>query len=352
MTNQRLSKLLQQVASAPADPERETALANVMVDAVREPLILLDRNLRAISASRSYYELFGVTPAEVEGHSFYDLNGGEWNVPMLRELLAAAIAAKDVTGTFEFEHRFAGIGRRLLLLNIRRVSDMRSEDAALLLAMEDVTLRRQTELLLEELARQKETLLLEIHHRVANSLQIIASILMLKMRAVTSGESRMHLADAHQRVMAVATVQQQLREAALGDFIEIGPYLSRLCASLAVSMVDNDRDLVLHSSASSGTIKSNEAVSFGLIVTELVINAIKHGFPGGMKGQIAIHFVGRGDAWRLSVSDNGVGREATSGDGEHIGLGTSIVEALSRQLKARVDVSENAPGTLVTVIHD
>src|SRR4029079_13829347 len=92
-----------------------------------------------------------------------------------------------------------------------------------------------------ELLREKEVLLEEMRHRVANSLQIIASILLLKARAVQSEETRQHLQDAHQRVMSVATVQEQLRGTGLGDRIEIGPYLTRLCDSLAKSMIGAHR---------------------------------------------------------------------------------------------------------------
>ena len=76
-----------------------------------------------------------------------------------------------------------------------------------------------------------------MQHRVANSLQIIASILLLKARTVQSEEIRLHLHDAHQRVMSVATAQQQLQASGLNESIEIGPYLSKLCDSLAKSMV-------------------------------------------------------------------------------------------------------------------
>ena len=117
-----------------------------------------------------------------------------------------------------------------------------------------------------------------MEHRVANSLQIIASILLLKARTVQSEETRLHLHDAHQRIMSVATVQQQLHASGLNEKIEIGPYLSKLCASLAASMVGERRPLAIKVQATSGRAVSSEAVSLGLIVTELVINALKHGF--------------------------------------------------------------------------
>ena len=91
-----------------------------------------------------------------------------------------------------------------------------------------------------------------MQHRVANSLQIIASILLLKARTVQSEETRLHLQDAHQRVMSVATVQQQLQASGLNERIEIGLYLTKLCTSLAGSMVGERRALSVKVQASSG----------------------------------------------------------------------------------------------------
>ena len=127
--------------------------------------------------------------------------------------------------------------------------------------------------------RQKELLLEEMQHRIANSLQIIASILLLKARSVQSEETRGHLQDAHKRVMSVAAVQQHLQASGHGEPIAVGPYLSKLCATLAQSMIGETRPVALETKVSGGTVVSSEAVSIGLIVIESVINALKHAFP-------------------------------------------------------------------------
>src|SRR6266498_3782026 len=167
--------------------------------------------------------------------------------------------------------------------------------STLLLAIEDVTQRRDAELEKDELLRQKEVLVQEMQHRVANSLQIIATILLLKARTVQSEETRLHLQDAHERVMSLATVQQQLRASRLGDRIEVGPYLSKLCDSLAKSMIGDRRPLALTVEAGAGTAESSAAVSIGLVITELVINALKHAFPPGRQGQILVQYEARDD---------------------------------------------------------
>jgi chemotaxis protein methyltransferase CheR len=228
------------------------------------------------------------------------------------------------------------------------VFDEHGSACAILLAIEDVTRRREADREKNELLQAKEILLQEMQHRVANSLQIIASILLLKARTVQSEETRLHLQDAHQRVMSVATVQQQLHASGLNEKIEIGPYLTKLCAGLAASMIGERRPLSIKVLATAGGAVSSEAVSIGLIVTELVINALKHGFPAGAEGEILVSYDAQASGWRLSVSDNGSGAKELS-DATHAGLGTSIVEALAHQLNATVAKTSGAEGTAVTI---
>ncbi|MGZ5127848.1 MAG: sensor histidine kinase, partial [Burkholderiales bacterium] len=157
----------------------------------------------------------------------------------------------------------------------------------------------------------------------------------------------------HQRVMSVATVQEQLQASGLNESIEIGPYLTKLCESLATSMVGERRPLSIRVEATSGRAVSSEAVSLGLIVTELVINALKHAFPSGCaQGAILVKYENDESGWRLSVSDNGDGLGEKGANGVHTGLGTSIVEALAQQLNAKVRKSAGPEGTMVSIASD
>jgi two-component sensor histidine kinase len=333
------------------DVEDGHSLAAAIVDTVREPLLVLDRDLRVVAASRSFYHKFGGEPRTTQGRMFYELGDGQWNVPALRQLLGDVIAKRHVIDAYEIEHEFPTIGRRSMLLNARAVFDQGRDGSTLLLAIEDITERRDADHDKDELLRQKEVLLEEMQHRVANSLQIIASILLLKARTVQSEETRLHLHDAHQRVMSVATVQQQLHATGRGDKIAIGPYLSKLCDSLAQSMIGDRRPLSLVVRADGGTAESGEAVSLGLVVTELVINALKHAFPDGRPGEILVGYKVEGATWRLSVADDGVGRRDDTHERVRSGLGTSIIDALARQLKARVEVVSGPQGMSVAITH-
>src|SRR6185436_4844483 len=165
-------------------------------------------------------------------------------------------------------HQFPEIGRRIMLLDARKVFYESNGHTNLLLAIDDVTERRVAERELQHLLLQKELLLEEMQHRIANSLQIIASILMLKASTVQSEETRLHLQDAHKRVISVAAVQQHLHASARGDPIAIGPYLSKLCETLAQSMIGESRPVSMEVVAGAGTVSSRDAVSIGLIVTE------------------------------------------------------------------------------------
>jgi two-component sensor histidine kinase len=228
---------------------------------------------------------------------------------------------------------------------------------AILLAFHDVTERRAIELekealfkRSEELRQQNDVLLQEMKHRVANSLQIIASILMLKARAVSSDETRFHLQDAHQRVMSVATLQQHLDMTDGIDQIEVGSYLEKLCAGLGKSMIGDEQAVAITVTSDIGMIPSSKAVSLGLIVTELVINALKYAFPDHQnEAAIEVNYAIDQDDWRLIVSDNGVGETLDKQPKPQGGLGTTIVAALAQQLDAQVRRTTDGAGLAVTV---
>lgn len=329
------------------------ALAKAIVDTIREPLLVLDNNLRVVAASRSFYLTFEAQSQDVQGRPFNALGDGQWNIPELRLLLEEILSRPPcVMEAYEVEQEFSGIGRRIMLLNARRLSSRGEAPALILLAFEDVTERRAAQHELTELLRQKEFLLEEMRHRVANSLQIIASILLLKARSVPSVEVRHHLQEAHQRILSVAAVQQQLHASRPGEPIDLARYLSQLCACLAASMIGQHCPISLEVRVERGMASSTEAVGLGLIVTELVINAIKHAFVGdGAAGRIVVAYVEEEANWRLTVSDNGVGKPAGDMAKAAPGLGTSIVQALADQFDACVDITSASSGTIVSITH-
>ena len=132
----------------------------------------------------------------------------------------------------------------------------------------------------------------------------------------------------------------------------MAPYLSKLCESLTTSMIGDGRPIVLEVNSEGCSVTSREAVSLGLIVTELVLNALKHAFHDHtINHRIAVSYDVAGTNWRLSVADNGTGNPPGVFAQAKAGLGTSIVKALAQQLDARVEVLSGPHGTTVSVTH-
>jgi PAS domain S-box-containing protein len=332
--------------------EDSRILAQAIVDTIREPLLVLDKDLRVVAASRSFYLTFRMKREEILGRPIYALGNGQWDLPELRLLLEQILPKHTVMDGYEVDQEFSPLGRRTMVLNARTVFSEENAQALILLAIEDITDRRTAERGLADLLQQKETLLSEMQHRVANSLQIIASILLLKARTVQSEEIKLHLHDAHRRVMSVASVQQHLQASRHGEHLPITPYLTRLCETLAGSMIGDGHDIKIEVQAGKGEVTSTEAVSIGLIVTELVINALKHAFTDGTAdGRILITYKESEKTWSLAVCDNGVGKSEGVDDKTTAGLGTSIVQALAKQLHARVEHTKTAPhGMTVSIM--
>ena len=330
--------------------EDARALAQAIVDTVREPVLVFDKDLRVIAASRSFYTVFKVSPQDTQGRLLYELGDGQWDIPKLRLLLEKIIPEQGVMEDYEVEHEFPGVGHRTMRLNARQVFYEGGADTTILLGIEDITGQRASEREKEELLREKDVLLQEMQHRIANSLQIIASIILMKAKAVQSEETRLHLQDAHSRVMSIAAVQEHLHASAAGGPVEITPYLSKLCETLATSMIGDSRPISLKVSGDGGSATSRQAECLGLIVTELVVNALKHAFATDRSdGRIEVRYDAAGTNWKLSVTDNGIGRPDGVFAQAKTGLGTSIVKALAQQLGAQVETLADPKGTSVSI---
>ena len=326
------------------------SLALALVVASEAPILLLDGDLTVVAASASFSRAFQIDPALISGRSLFALGAGEWEVPQLRFLLGATLSGAVDAPPYEMDLKRRGRPVRQVAITARTLNYADPKNARILLTVSDVTDARLAERLKDELLREKAILYQELQHRVANSLQIIASVLMQSARRVASDETRLHLYDAHSRVMSVAALQQQLAASRSGE-VELRAYFIDLCESISASMIHDRDKLTLRVDADNGVATADASVSLGLIVTELVINALKHAFPQAREGNITVGFASRASDWTLSVSDDGVGIPAGPALTKP-GLGTSIVEALAKQLHAKVVVTDTKPGTCVSVRHD
>jgi two-component sensor histidine kinase len=326
------------------------ALALAVVDSSTSPLLLLDGDLAVVAASSAFCRAFHVQRAGTVGRSIFAIGDGEWDTPQLRSLLKSTLSGAVDIEAYEMDLAASRSGdERQLVLNAHMLEYGDADHGRMLLTVADVTDARAAARLVDNTLREKAVLLQEVRHRVANSLQIIASVLLQNARMTQSEEIRSHLRDAHDRVMSVAALQQHLAASTLGD-VELRQYFTKLCESIGASMIRDPEQIKLEVLSEEARVDADVSVSLGLIVTELVINALKHAFPGGGHGRIVVGYTTEDHDWTLSVSDDGVGMPKDPADAK-AGLGTSIVQALSQQLDAAVSVHHAHPGTKVTIVH-
>jgi len=337
------------VDDTPVVPAVADSLALALIASSDAPILLLDGELAVIAASASFSRSFQIDPANAQGCSMLALGDGEWDVPQLRSLLRATLSGAAKVDAYEMDLTPPGRGQRRLVVTAHRLNYADSANVRLLISVSDVTDARLAARLKDDLLREKAILFQELQHRVANSLQIIASVLMQSARTVPSPEMKGYLFDAHSRVMSVAALQRQLAASQVDD-VKLRTYFTELCESIGASMIHDQERLTLTVDADEGTAPADVSVSLGLIVTELVINALKHAFPAEREGAIIVGYRSELADWSLSVRDNGVGM-AKGPVPAKSGLGTSIVEALARQLDATVTVSAGNPGTVIAVVH-
>lgn len=342
----------------PFDPEHSNSLGMALVVSSATPLLLLNEQLVVKAASGTFCRAFDLNIDAVVGTSLFALGNGEWSKPQLRTLLQATASGRAAIDAYEFELKRTGKQDRILVLNAHALDHNGNDAIQLVLAASDITAMRDAENTVraqaqknDQLLREKQVMLQELNHRVANSLQIIASILMQRVNKVQSEEARTHLQDAHHRVMSVATLQRLLASSATGE-VALRPYLTDLCASIGASMIADPSRLTLNVTVDDSAMSPDQSVSLGLIITELAINSLKHAFPDVAQQQchIDVAFASSPSGWVLTVSDNGCGMPDTHA-GTKLGLGTGIVKALASQLTATVDTTDNDPGTKVIVLH-
>jgi two-component system, cell cycle sensor histidine kinase PleC len=153
-----LEKARKELETIKTSEDEAREYAESIINTVREPLIVLDQDLRVVTVSRSFYDVFKVKPEETVGQLIYDLGNKQWNIPKLRELLETILPQKATFDNYEVEHNFTTIGRRIMLLNARQIQRVLGKERVILLAIEDITERREVENGLEKARKELETI--------------------------------------------------------------------------------------------------------------------------------------------------------------------------------------------------
>jgi chemotaxis protein methyltransferase CheR len=319
-----------------------------LVETIREGLLVVDSDLTICFANRSFCHTFVVAPEQIVGRKLYEISKGQWDIPKLRRALETIISGGKSIEGFEVEQSFPSIGQCVMCLNARKVYEPGNKKQQILLAIEDVTERVRLE---REHATAHERigmLLQELTHRVKNSLQFIASMVMIEARSQKSAEGKAALERVSHRITALGQLYAKLSKAGSVEAVDAATYLDELCRDLIASVhQEGDASIVLKTDIESELLPTDRAIPIGLIVNELVTNAVKYAFPGEAKGTVMVTLKRAPGELRLTVADDGQGLDPRRPDS---GLGGRLVDGFAQQLGGQVERKSDSKGTTVQLI--
>ena len=301
------------------------ALGWEIVDTVRDPLLVLDRELRVRTANRSFYRFFGMSPGDAEGRRLPELSGGRWDLPSLRSRLEDLFRSHGTFDDLEIEGEFPGIGPRTLLLNARFLARPGVEEAYVLLAVEDITDRRRAERALEayrdrleranaELARSNadlEQFAYVASHDLQEPLRMVASYTQLLERRYKDALDQ----DARDFI-AFAVDGATRMKAMINDLLAYSRAGSARGPRTEVSLdrvLDDALANLSSAIAESGAVVTRDplprvwgdASQLLLVFQNLIGNAVKFRRGPGVRIRVSAS-AGAGE-WTISVADDGIG---------------------------------------------
>ncbi|WP_227816120.1 PAS domain-containing sensor histidine kinase [Nitrogeniibacter aestuarii] len=302
-------------------------------EAVADGLIKIDQDSRIILANAEMERLFGYSRNELLGMSVHQLipeRHREGHTGHVRSYFAKPVARAMADRRKLFAKRKDGTEFPVEI----GLNPIPTEEGPMVLAtIQDVTLRDAVQQATEQALNEKTVLLNEVHHRVKNNLQVITSLLNLQARSA-SAEVSSALFESQGRVKAMALIHQLLYERDDFSNIDMGEYLDRLCSLLRESFRESRTRFALTVDAPSGvTISLKQAVPCGLLVNELVTNAIKHAFPEPRSGEVRVTLRGTDDGFDVRVSDNGIGLPENIEPAVTRTLGMQLIPLLADQAK-------------------
>lgn len=204
----------------------------------------------------------------------------------------------------------------------------------------DITSKLITEKKLLETISEKETLIKEIHHRVKNNLQLISSILYLKLVSLDKSEIRDFLEDTRQKIRSIALIHERLLQSQSLDRVEISEYLGKLVSDLRTTYFNPELELSMHTQMDQRVLGIDAAIICGLIVNELITNSLKHAFIGRAKGSISVEFrylIGETKNV-LIIEDDGVSLPLSISPGSSPSFGMQLIDVFVKQLGGSIAI--------------
>jgi PAS domain S-box-containing protein len=317
-----------------------------IIETARDVIFMKDRDLRYTLVNPAMAALFGVPAADLIGRTDAELFGREE---------AADIAADDrrvLAGEIVREERSRSIRGKTYIFSITKVP-MRNETGeitGICGIAHDMTERKQMEEALRLSLQEGEVLLKEIHHRVKNNMQIISSILNLQARSVKDPAALECLRGSQSRIRSMALVHEKLYRSSGFSRIDFGEYVRSLASAVFQSCRTDSNQVRLDFKAEEVFLDINTAIPCGLVANEIIVNALKHAFPGGRSGVVKIRLrpLGKGE-YRFVISDNGVGFPKDLDFRNTESLGMQLVILLVGQLDGTINLKRKG-GTTFDIV--
>ncbi len=331
--------------------ERYALIANNVADTIT----IMDLDLNVIYASPSIERLRGFTVEEVMIQTIDQIltpESIEVAANVLREELereSDPVVDRGRTRSLELQEYHKN-GSVIWIGN--SLSFIRDEDGRpyrILIVSRDITERKRAERALEDALAGNRTLLHELRHRVKNSIAMIASMVGLEAGRASARETREVLDDMRNRILSLSHMYDMIHSTGESTTVRLDSYLLRIVRSLSETLAYDRERIAISARCEDFVIETQRAALFGLIVNELVTNAVKHAFPGGRKGSVRIELAAEDGAIRLVVADDGAGLGESFDIEKSEGLGMKLVRLLARQMKAELSVDRSG-GTRFSVL--
>jgi len=292
--------------------------------------IILYQGEKIVYVNPATARMFGYTEGELLEMRFWDCIHPEFKeIARFRGL--ARQRGETVPNQYEIKLVIKGGQVRWAIVSAGKI-EYKGEPACIV-TMIDITETKRSEELISASLAEKELLLREVHHRVKNNLQIISTLLDLQSESIQDTSALNSFRESQDRIKAMALIHERLYESEDFSSVDFAEYIGSLSAYLFDSYLVDPGRIVLKIDAGGVSIGIDRAIPCGLIINELVSNALKHAFPGNRAGEISIRFDVDADDWiTLTVADSGVGIPPDL-DLENTGtLGLQLVNMLARQL--------------------
>jgi len=308
--------------------------------------IVLHQGEKFVYANPATTRISGYSEAELLGMNFWDWSNEEF-LDTVRERGQARLRGESVPLQYEYRLTTKSGVEKWVIISAGNIQYQGKP--AVISTLLDITEAKRAEERISAALAEKEVLLKEVHHRVKNNLQIICSLLYLQSDSIPDEQSRSYFRENQDRILSMALVHERLYKS--NDFTSVGfeEYIRDLCTHLFDSYLADPGLITLKVDAGGLSIAVDRAIPWGLIINELVSNALKHAFPDSRAGEISIRFhEDEDDGLILTVADTGVGMPPGL-DFKNTGtLGLQLVNMLARQLNGQISM-EGTTGTGFTI---